>query len=95
MCPFSYADQLMCGDEVLVHKNDELSPAVVINVSSFTIQGKYQCNKDNYSLSLCEKYYFKIPQMYTMIASNGQFCAVKPIMILLDVAGPFKLITNV
>ena len=47
----------MCGDEVLVYKNDQLSPAEVINVSSLTMQGKYHCNTDNGSLSSC---HFKI-----------------------------------
>ena len=54
---FSYADQLMCGNEVLVHKNDQMSPAEVISVSNFTMQGKYQCND---SLSFCDLCHFKI-----------------------------------
>ena len=36
---FRYADQISVDDEVLAHKNDDLIPAKIINITSFTMQG--------------------------------------------------------
>ena len=41
---FRYADEVSNGDEVLVNKNDKLSPTKVISVSNTMMQGKYQLN---------------------------------------------------
>ena len=40
-CFISYADKLLEGDEVLVHRNHELTAVKVINISSHTMQGSY------------------------------------------------------
>ena len=36
-----YATDVSVGDEVLVEKNDQLTPSKVINVASSMMQGKY------------------------------------------------------
>ena len=36
------ANQISIGDEVLVHQNNEMIFAEVINVSSLMMQGKYE-----------------------------------------------------
>ena len=90
MFPFSYADQLMCGDEVLVHKNDQMSPAEVINVSNFTMQGKYQCDRDNDSLSFCDLCHFKI----IIKVWNGIICSKTNYYALLNDTVLFMLMPN-
>ena len=38
---FRYADQVLIGDELLVQGNNEMTPAKVINISSFMMQGEH------------------------------------------------------
>ena len=37
-----YADQILIGNDILVEKNNKLTPAKVISISSVKAQGKYQ-----------------------------------------------------
>ena len=39
ICCFRYADEVSVGDEVLAQVKNELSPAIVMNVSNLNIQG--------------------------------------------------------
>ena len=41
MLSFSYADQIRIDDDILVHKNNGLSPETVINVSSMRMKGTH------------------------------------------------------
>ena len=38
---YRFADQVSVGDEMLVEVNDEITPAMVTNVSNLILQGKY------------------------------------------------------
>ena len=41
LCSFSYAGEVLLGGEVLVQGNDDLTPAMVTNVSSLMMQGSH------------------------------------------------------
>ena len=39
--PFRFANKIIIGDDVLIKKNDKLTPEKVTHISSLTMQGKY------------------------------------------------------
>ena len=40
MSSLRYAGQASVGDEILVNKNDEMTPTEFVNISDFIMQGK-------------------------------------------------------
>ena len=48
---FRYANKVSLGDEVLIHRNGEMTTTKVINITKTLMQGKYYCYSSFYNQS--------------------------------------------